>query len=617
MTIAVDGRPPDLDASQPVPTPSQRLVAGRFRLIEQLGRGGMGRVYRAVDEVLDRPVAVKLIYDDAVRDRELRHASALEARAAARLNHPGIVRILDSGFDDGHLYVVMSLVEGRTLTEILREDGALPVDRALDLAIQVADALAAAHHEGVIHCDVKPGNLLVDADWRVRLVDFGIAKVTSSTTGLTGELLQGSAQYVAPEQVEGASVDGRTDLYALGTVLYEMLTGKTPFGGGTIASILARRLVNDPPSMRETNPAVPPKVDQVVLKALARDPEQRFQTAGELRDALMAIRQALPIFPAPDRQPGQGRRVSDWPRLTLPGPVLPGLSWGTSRQAVLAGTAQAADWTSRTGRWAREMAGTVLPDAMTRANLLTPTRRPTLRSGIGLAVVVGLLVGVTAAKCGVTGVSADAALASGSTAVTVQQSVPATPTPVPAPVEVAPLAESAAPIATEPPPPTPVPPTPAPTATPEPAVADEAPAAPPPPAPAPARPPVRALSVPTPAPAAEAAPAPPPPADKTEKEEGAESRNNLSNTPRSDEKTPEERAKSEAKQQEPEKRNDPPKPARPATLAPYTEPSRQQAPPPKPQPTVAPQRQEPPKPSQPAVQTPQQRGNEKKKDKND
>lgn len=597
MTIAIQGGSPDLAPDQTVSAPNERLVAGRFRLIEQLGRGGMGRVYRAHDEVLDRPVAVKLIYDDAVRDRDLRHASALEARAAARLSHPGIVRILDSGFDDGHLYVVMSLAEGRTLSEILREDGALPVDRALDLAIQVADALAAAHQEGVIHCDVKPGNLLVDADWRVRLVDFGIARVTSSTTGLTGELLQGSAQYVAPEQVEGASVDGRTDLYALGTVLYEMLVGKTPFGGGTIASILARRLVNDPPSLRETNPAIPPKVDQVVLKALARDPDQRFQTTAELRDALIAIRQATPMFPVQERSRGQKRQVAPWPRVGSTGSELPRRVWERSRQAMVAGTARAMDWTTRTGRLARE----VLPDAMTRAHLLTPTRRPTLRAGVGVAVLIGLLVGASAAKCGVADVSAEAAAVSKPTAITVQQAAPATPTLV-----AAPLAESAAPITTEPAPP------PAPTATSEPAVAEEAPAPPPPP-PARPRPPVRAQSVPPPAPAAEPAPAAPPPAAEAEEDDGDKPRNNLSNTPRSDEKTPEERAKAEAKKNEDEKRAEPPKPARAATLAPYIEPSRQQAPAPKP--AIAPPKPEPPKPQPQKQETRQQGGNEKEKKK--
>ena len=180
----------------------------------------MGRVYRARDELLARPVAVKLIYDDSIIDSDVRHACALEARAAARLNHPGIVRILDSGFDDGHLYVVMSLAEGRTLSEIVRTDGPLPTVRALEIAMQVADALGAAHQEGIVHCDVKPSNLIVRPDGTVQLVDFGIARIATSTTSMDSSTLQGSAEYVAPEQVEGSDVDGRTDLYALGVVLY-------------------------------------------------------------------------------------------------------------------------------------------------------------------------------------------------------------------------------------------------------------------------------------------------------------------------------------------------------------------------------------------------------------
>ncbi|HZO27086.1 MAG TPA: protein kinase [Chloroflexota bacterium] len=629
MTVAVEGGSPDLAPGQSQQAPRQHLVAGRFRLIEQLGRGGMGRVYRAHDEVLDRPVAVKLIYDDAVRDRDLKHACALEARAAARLNHPGIVRILDSGFDDGHCYVVMSLAEGRTLAEILREDGPLPVDRALDLAIQVADALAAAHREGVIHCDVKPGNLLVDASWRVRLVDFGIARVTSSTTGLTGELLQGSAQYVAPEQVEGASVDGRTDLYALGTILYEMLAGQTPFGGGTIASILARRLVNDPPALREINPGIPPQVERVVLKALARDPEERIQTAAELRDALVAIRNAVPIFPTPPRGCEQGGRPSRWPEIRPVGlaSIRPGLE--RTGRAMLAGAAQAVAWTVRVGRGAREATGSVVPDAMTRAHLLTPARRPTLRAGVGLAVLLGLLVGATAATCGVAGVAADAVVASEPVTVTTEQRAAATPTLVATPIEARPLAESAAPVATAPIPPTEVPPTatvPAPTPT---AALAEVEAAPPP-APAPARPPVRSMSAPPPAPVAPAEPAPappPPPSDTAEKDDGKEKKNPLSNTPRSEEKTPEERAKADAKKREEEKRAEQAKPARASTLAPYVskpEPTRQPAAAPKPQSAVPPPTQvvpkpEPKKPEQgpPAVKNEQPRGSEKRKDSDD
>src|SRR3954447_7515997 len=267
-----------------------RVVAGRYRLIEPLGRGGMGRVYRAHDDLLDRPVAVKLIYDDAVSDRDLRRACAVEARAAARLSHPGVVRILDSGFDDGHCFVVMELAEGQTLSQLIRESGWLPVERALGLAAQIADALEEAHRQGVVHCDVKPGNLIVDRYERIRLVDFGIARVSNSSTGLSDQDIHGSAKYVAPEQVEGGKIDARTDLYALGVVLFEMLTGRPPFTGGNLASILAQRLVADPPSVQLLRPAVPADVDAIVRRAMAREPDQRYQTAGDLRDALRAAR---------------------------------------------------------------------------------------------------------------------------------------------------------------------------------------------------------------------------------------------------------------------------------------------------------------------------------------
>jgi eukaryotic-like serine/threonine-protein kinase len=485
VSAIADGQTADLAGRQTVGEQPRR-IAERYRLIEQLGRGGMGRVYRAHDELLDRPVAVKLIYDDAVRDRELRHACAVEARAAARLNHPGIVRVLDSGFDDGHCYVVMSLAEGRTLAEIVREAGRLPVERALDVAVQVADALAAAHAQGVIHCDVKPGNLLVDDGGHVRLVDFGIARVASSTTGLTGELLQGSAQYVAPEQIEGASVDARTDLYALGTVLYEMLAGQTPFCGGSIASVLARRLVNDPPPLREVNPSVPVHVERLVLRALDRDPDRRFQSADELRDALLAARELAPAFPIPRR-------------------------------------AEARGW-----------------------------RMPSMRAGAVIVAIAGLMLGIGATKCGVAGVEAEATPASESVVAGAEHPV--------APVLVS------APATVPPPPPTSVPPTsvpptataPPPTAMPEPTLEQAAP-------------PVRAVTVPAPPPPA-AAPANEPPADdpKPKRQEDDpkpkprdddkssqsddKQKNNLSNTPRSDDKTPEERQKAEAKKQEPEKR---------------------------------------------------------------
>jgi serine/threonine-protein kinase len=403
--------------------------------------------------------------------------------------------VLDSGFDDGHCYVVMSLAEGRTLAEIVREAGRLPVERALDVAVQVAGALAAAHAEGVIHCDVKPGNLLVDDAGRVRLVDFGIARVASSTTGLTGELLQGSAQYVAPEQIEGASVDARTDLYALGTVLYEMLAGQTPFCGGSIASVLARRLVNDPPPLRDVNPSVPIHVERLVLRALDRDPDRRFQSADELRDALLAARELAPAFPIPRRAGTRGWRM------------------------------------------------------------------PSMRTGADIVAIAGLMLGIGATKCGVAGVEAEATPASEPVVAGAEH--PVAPVLVSAPATVPPPPPTSVP-------PTPVPPTataPPPTAMPEPTLEQAEPPVPSaPPAVVAAPPPVRALTVPAPPPPAAAPaddskpkrqeddPKPKPRDDDKSSQSDDKQKNNLSNTPRSDDKTPEERQKAEAKKQEPEKR---------------------------------------------------------------
>lgn len=505
MTIVVD----EPTVSPPIPQPGGndgRLVAGRFRLLEPLGRGGMGRVYRGHDELLARPVAVKLIYDDSIIDSDLRHACALEARAAARLNHPGIVRILDSGFDDGHLYVVMSLAEGRTLAEIVRTDGPLPTVRALEIVMQVADALGAAHQEGIIHCDVKPSNLIVRPDGTVQLVDFGIARIAASTTSMDSSTLQGSAEYVAPEQVEGSDVDGRTDLYALGVVLYETLAGRTPFGGGTIASVLARRLVHDPPSLRDSVPDVPVVVDQVVRRMLARNPGDRFQTAGQLYTALATARTAaqaalLPPPPAAARLTATMPFPSGRPRSARGGRAAldslgrarawsdrQGTRINAAGERALVFAATAALVGLRYGRVltdrARPLAAHLLAAAhLSLTHVLQRVRRPSLASGVGIAVVIGLLIGTAAARCNVVSASADTALGPevSAAAVSTQPVVPI--------LQPASLVEPTAGATATASPPTP---TPLPTAEPEPTVVVEptAPTAPVQPA---AQPPVQVV----------------------------------------------------------------------------------------------------------------------------
>lgn len=497
------------------PTGDGRLIAGRFRLVEPLGRGGMGRVYRARDELLGRPVAVKLIYDDAIVDSDLRHACALEARAAARLSHPGIVRILDSGFDDGHLYVVMSLAEGRTLAETLRAAGPLPPVRALEIAMQVAGALEAAHQEGIVHCDVKPSNLIVRPDGMVQLVDFGIAKIAASTTSLDSSTLQGSAEYVAPEQVEGASVDGRTDLYALGVVLYEMLAGRTPFGGGTIASVLARRLVNDPPSIRDAVPDLPIAVDRLVRRMLARAPADRFQTAGDLHAALAAARQAtlaasLPPPPAASltatmpfqqfrtgavrRHFGRARAGAGRQRDRLRAAGERALALGAAAALAVIHAGRALD-----ARLQPFMTKLLAGGA---ARVLGLVRRPSLKSGVGIAIVVGLLIGTAAARCSITGASAEAAAPPETVTVQAQATVSALPpTPQPtAPATQPPATQlpAAAAAPTDTPPPPTVVPTPEPTVVPEPTAAPAPPAQAIQPLVAPAAPPQERASDPKP-----------------------------------------------------------------------------------------------------------------------
>ncbi len=261
-------------------------LAGRYELGERIGGGGMGRVFRAHDVLLDRQVAVKILDEGATADEALGRAAAEEARAAASLNHPGIAKVFDSGIHDGRRFVVMELVPGRTLREILVERGPLPAAEALDLAAQVADALDEAHRHNIVHCDIKPQNVIVTPAGAAKLVDFGIARAASVTSNPADHEIRGSAAYVSPEQVSQGRVDGRSDVYSLGAVLYEMLTGRPPFQGQNVAAIISQRLVVDPPSPRSLVPSISPQLEGVLLAALARDPARRCPSAGTFRDAL-------------------------------------------------------------------------------------------------------------------------------------------------------------------------------------------------------------------------------------------------------------------------------------------------------------------------------------------
>lgn len=262
-------------------------AVGRYRLQERLSRGGMGEVWRAYDLTLGRPVALKLLRaglaDPVDRERFLR-----EARAAAQLNHPNIVAIFDVGEWEGCSYLVMELLEGRSLADVLAERGPLPVEDVRRYGAQAAAGLAAAHARGVVHRDIKPSNLMLASDGTLKLVDFGIARVldeASSRLTATGTIV-GTASYVAPEQARGLQADARTDLYALGCVLYQLLVGRTPFVGAP-TEVLYAHLYTEPEPLTDLRPDVPPDLVALVHGLLAKDPNDRPAEAGVVREALL------------------------------------------------------------------------------------------------------------------------------------------------------------------------------------------------------------------------------------------------------------------------------------------------------------------------------------------
>jgi eukaryotic-like serine/threonine-protein kinase len=264
-----------------------RLIGGRYRLIAPLGEGGMATLWRAMDEQLDREVAVKLLRPQFGNDPGFAARFKQEARSAGSLSHPNIVSVYDYGTDaeTGGQFIVMQLIDGEDLAAILQKRGPLETDDAVRIAIGVASALEAAHRRGIVHRDVKPGNILIDHD--VKVTDFGIARaVSEASMTVTGTTL-GSVHYFSPEQARGDEVTGQSDVYALGIVLYEMLTGRRPFEGDSAAGVALKRLSEDPLPPTVHGP-VPPALSAIVMRALEREPEKRFPDAGAFAEALRA-----------------------------------------------------------------------------------------------------------------------------------------------------------------------------------------------------------------------------------------------------------------------------------------------------------------------------------------
>jgi serine/threonine-protein kinase len=273
----------------------ETIIDGRYRVISRVGSGGMADVYLALDQLLGREVAVKVLHHHFAEDQEFVERFRREASSAAALSHPNIVGIFDRGEWNGTYYIAMEYVAGRSLKSIVREGGPLDPALAIDIVVQILRAAQFAHKRGVIHRDLKPHNVIIDEEGRARVTDFGIARAGASDMTLTGSVM-GTAQYLSPEQAQGYSVSASSDIYSVGVILYELLTGAVPFEGETAVAIAFKQVSAEPRPPSELNPALPAPLDAIVLRALAKDPAQRYADAGELITALEHERHALPAY---------------------------------------------------------------------------------------------------------------------------------------------------------------------------------------------------------------------------------------------------------------------------------------------------------------------------------
>jgi serine/threonine-protein kinase len=318
-------------------TNSSTLLNNRYQLIESLGIGGMAEVYRARDLMLERFVAIKILRDEHASEPDFQERFRQEAKAAANLSHPNIVTIHDFGFDKGQLFIVMEYVPGKMLKEMITALGRIPPDDAIPLMVQACAGIGYAHRAGLVHCDVKPHNMLVTPDMRLKVGDFGIARALATIhPDEHSEVVWGSPLYFSPEQAAGIAPTPASDVYSLGVVLYEMLTGKTPFIA-TRPEILAemhRELIPRP--LRDFNPAISPALEQIVLKTLSKEPSARYRTADQLGRVLMSFGNSTPALQltpeaSPSIHPGAAATMQSAPPGTKPQNAAPTASKPASR----------------------------------------------------------------------------------------------------------------------------------------------------------------------------------------------------------------------------------------------------------------------------------------------
>ncbi len=275
-----------------------------------MARSGMASIYRATDMRTGRQVAIKIPHPDMEADPVLFDRFKREIEIGEKLDHPGVMKVLDSG-EPGQVYMVMEWVEGRLLRKLLAENRKFPMERARTIVIAICDALDYIHRNGVVHRDLKPENIMIDGEDRIKLIDFGIAGKAGARRLTFGKLSQiaGTPDYISPEQVKGKRGDGRSDIYSLGVILYEMVTGATPFEGPNPFAVMNDRLVNNPVPARELNPEISPELQEVICRALERDPRNRYSTANEFAWDLEHLDQVA----ASDRE-----ELRDWKRRRTP-----------------------------------------------------------------------------------------------------------------------------------------------------------------------------------------------------------------------------------------------------------------------------------------------------------
>ncbi|MGI6606423.1 MAG: Stk1 family PASTA domain-containing Ser/Thr kinase [Peptococcia bacterium] len=267
---------------------TEKILDNRYEILEQVGGGGMALVYRARDIYLNRIVAIKILREQLTSDEEFVSRFRREAQAVASLSHTNIVSIYDVGHSGQTYYLVMEMVEGRNLKELIKENGPFPIDKAIAIAKQICDALEHAHEHQIIHRDIKPHNIIITKDGVVKVTDFGIARAVSTATVTHSGNIMGSVHYFSPEQARGEIADERSDIYSLGVVIYEMLTGELPFVGESPISVALKKIQNDPLSPRKINSQIGEALEKVILIAMDKDPKKRFKSADDLRANLLS-----------------------------------------------------------------------------------------------------------------------------------------------------------------------------------------------------------------------------------------------------------------------------------------------------------------------------------------